>query len=195
MIERVIRQTEDPKWKFGQSGAMAMYLEQGLSQLPAVFGFSNIDEERIVDYLVYQIYRLRNFITEGKFQTTWLFSQAAKEKFKKQFLSADGKSGMNYYINQWLDEAELSRGLLTKMITKFKPNPLKKLIYLEAEEPIKKRFLNSNEGLALCQSSTTGWSPLSETCGQCDNREKCIELTANKFPELMRFRNEMAYGS
>lgn len=158
MIEVVVKRTINPKWQFTQSGVAASYLETGLRQLPSLFGVSNIDDERIVDYIVYQLYRQRTAIEEGSWQYTWLFSAAAMDKFRKQFLSADGKSGMNYYINQWLDEAELSRSALTTMIAKPKLSPLRKLIYLASEEPIKKRFLNTKDGLALCQSSTTGWS-------------------------------------
>lgn len=80
------------------------------------------------------------------------------------------------------------------MIAKQKPNPLKKMIYLPSEEPIKKRFLNTDAGLALCQQSTTGWSPLSETCGRCDNWVECGKMTAKKYPELMRFRKEVYHG-
>lgn len=194
MIETVIKRTINPKWRFTLSGQVGVYLERGLQSLPGVFGISDIDEERIVDYIVYQLYRCRNFIEDGSWQSTWLFSQSAKEKYKKQFLSAEGKSGINYYINQWLDQAELSRGYLTSLIAKPKPNPLKNLIYLEAEDLIKKRFLNTKEGMALCQHATTGWSPFSDICGQCDNRKQCEEITAIKYPELVRFRKEEFYG-
>lgn len=193
MIETIVKRTIDPKWKFTQSGVAALYLQDGLRQLPSLFGISDIDDGRVVDYVVYQLYRCRSFLKDGTWQYTWLFSKSAMDKFRKQFLSADGKSGMNYYINQWLDEAELSREMLTSMIAKQKLNPLRKLVYLASEEPIKKRFLNTKDGLALCQSSTTGWSPLSETCGRCDNWEECGKMTATKYPELMRFRKE-EYG-
>lgn len=193
MIETIVKRTIDPKWKFTQSGVAALYLQDGLRQLPSLFGISDIDDGRVVDYVVYQLYRCRSFLKDGTWQYTWLFSKSAMDKFRKQFLSADGKSGMNYYINQWLDEAELSREMLTSMIAKQKPNPLRKLVYLASEEPIKKRFLNTKDGLVLCQSSTTGWSPLSETCGQCDYWVECEKITAKKYPELMRFRKE-EYG-
>lgn len=138
MIETVVKRTINPKWRFTQSGIAAIYLQNGLQQLPSLFGVSDIDDERIVDYLIYQLYRMRSFIADGSWQYTWLFSNSAMDKFKKQFLSADGKSGMNYYINQWLDEAELSRSKLTVMIAQPKPNPLRKMIYLASEEPIKR---------------------------------------------------------
>ena len=194
MIETLIRRTIDPTWKFTASGVVALDLQRGLERLPALFGLKTMDEGRIVDYLVYQVYRSRRGIEEGTFKHTWLFSAVAQEKYKKQFISANGKSGMNYYINQWLDEAELSRGKLLEMIAKPKPNPLRNMVYLESEEPIKKRWLNTEAGLALCQSSTTGWSPLSETCGRCDNWVECGKITAKKYPELMRFRKEAYNG-
>ena len=194
MIETVVKRTIDPKWRFTQSGVAALYLQNGVEQLPALFGVSDIDDERIVDYIVYQIYRYRTSIANGSWQYTYLFSQAALEKYRNQFLSADGKSGMNYYINQWLDEVELSRGQLTSMIAKPKPDPLKQMVYLASEEPIKRRFLNTEDGLVLCQRATTGWSPLSETCGQCDNWVECGKMTAKKYPELMRYRKEVYHN-
>ena len=117
MIETVVKRTINPKWRFTQSGMAALYIQNGLQLLPALFGVSDIDDERIVDYLVYQIYRYRTSIANSSWQYTYLFSQAALEKYRSQFLSADGKAGMNYYINQWLDEAELSRGQLTRVFS------------------------------------------------------------------------------
>ena len=194
MIETVVKRAIDPKWRFTQSGVAALYLQNGVEQLPALFGVSDIDDERIVDYVVYQIYRYRTSIANGSWQYTYLFSQAALEKYRNQFLSVDGKSGMNYYINQWLDDVELSRGQLTSMIAKPKPDPLKHMVYLASEEPTKRRFLNTEDGLVLCQRATTGWSPLSEVCGQCDNWVECGKMTAKKYPELMRYRKEVYHN-
>jgi len=193
MIESLIKRTIDPKWKFTQSGQVALQLQNGLGVLPMFFGIPRLDEERIVDYIVYQVYRCRQAVEDGRWQPSWMFSKSAMDKYKAQFMSEKGKSGMNYYINQWLDEYELSRRELTSMIAKPKPSPLRKMVYLESEEPIKKRFFNTEAGLLLCQQATTGWSPLSETCKKCKNWVECGQLTAKKYPELMRFRRE-AYG-
>ncbi len=194
MIETIVQKTIDPKWRFTQSGMVAMYLQNGLQQLPTFFGIQGIDDERIVDYLVYQLYRQRSSLANGTWQPTYLFSKSAFDKYRNQFMSADGKSGMNYYINQWLDDAELSRGQLVSMIAKPKPNMLRGMVYLASEDVIKRRFLNTEAGLALCQQSTTGWSPLSEVCGRCDNWVECGKMTAEKYPELMRFRREVYHG-
>lgn len=195
MIEKLIRRTINRKFQFTKSGLALIQLQEGLNQLPAVFGINEMDDGRIVDYIVYQIYRSRDSIANNRWSPDWLFSESARQKYKKQFIDMDGKSGMNYYINLWLDDAELTRGQLTAMIAKQKPNPLRKMVYLPSEEPIKQRFLNTDVGLALCQQSTTGWSPLSETCGRCENWVECGKLTAIKYPELMRFRKEIYYGN
>lgn len=194
MIETLIRRTIDPKWKCSYGGMAALQLQNGLESLPGVFSVPEISDERVIDYIVYQIYRNRQMIVEGRWKLAWLFSQMSLDKYKKQFISENGKSGMNYYINQWLDEFELSRSMLTAMIEKPKPNPLKKLVYMESEEPIKKRFAGTESGLALCHQATTGWSPFSETCSQCVNRTECEMITEKKFPELVRIRKE-TYGS
>ena len=54
MIETVVKRTINPKWRFTQSGVAALYIQRGLQLLPALFGVSDIDDERIVDYLVYK---------------------------------------------------------------------------------------------------------------------------------------------
>ena len=191
--EAIVRRTIDGTWRFTRSGVAAKYLEDGLAKLPALFGIADIDDERIVDYITYQLYRSRSALEDGRWKYTWLFSQAAMEKFKKQFLDSNGKSGMRYFIDQWLDEAELTRSGLTAIIAKPKPNPLRRMVYLESEEPIKRRFHNTPEGLALCQYATTGWSPLSAACKECGNWVECGKITAQKYPEIMRFRKEI-YG-
>lgn len=190
MIETIIRRTIKPSWKFPNSEMIELYLEKNLLDLPKVFGLTQISDERIVDYIVYQLYRCRSNIENGGWKSTWLFAQYAIDKFKSQFLSENGKSGMNYYIDKWLDEAELSRGRLVDMIAEPKPSPLRNMIYMESEESIKQRFYNTPEGLALCQASTTGWSPLSQSCDGCVNLQGCMELTKKKYPKLMQLRQE-----
>ena len=103
---------------------------------------------------------------------------------------AHGKSGMNYYIDRWLDDSELSRSCLVKMIEEPKSNSMRKYIYMEAEEQTKMRFLNTEAGYLLCQRSTTGWAPMSETCKRCEYKKQCEQATEKRLPELVRLRKE-----
>lgn len=153
-----------------------------------LYPYSDMACDRIVDYLVYHLYLRRE--SKYRFTVGDLFGDYAIDKYRRQFMSENGKSGINYYINQWLDEDNLTRQILTAMIEEPKPHKMSKFIYMESEELIKKRFLNTDMGYMLCQTSTTGWAPRSATCQQCKNIEQCINVTSLKYPELVRLRRQ-----
>lgn len=189
IINKVIVELIDEKFKLPQSGISLQMTIEGVERLnKKLFPYSNMADERIVDFIVYSLYLKRN--TQYRFTVSQIFSEGLMQKYQKQFMSADGKSGMNYYINEWLDEGDLSRSQLTKMIEKPKPHKMSKFIYMESEELIKKRFFNTETGYMLCQRSTTGWSPRSQYCGKCKNVEQCITITEQKYPELVRLRKK-----
>ncbi len=190
MIETVIRRCIDPKWRF-PGGPNLVALEVGVEALNKLWPYEGIADDRVVDYLVYQIYRTRENLERGYgWQPNFLFTDYSIEKYRKQFIDDSGKSGMNYYINRWLDESELSRSDLVKMIEEPKPNSMRKYIYMESEEQTKMRFLNTEAGFMLCQRSTTGWAPQSDTCKKCDYQKQCEQATAKRLPELVRLRKE-----
>lgn len=179
----------DEKFKISQNGMSLQMVQEGIKRLNKIlFPYSNMADERIIDFIVYSLYLKRD--AQYRFTVSQIFSEGLMQKYQKQFMSADGKSGMNYYINEWLDDADLSRQQLTKIIEKPKPHKMSKFIYMESEELIKKRFFNTNTGYMLCQRSTTGWAPRSQYCNKCKSVEQCIMITEQKYPELVRLRRK-----
>ena len=191
MIETLVR-TIHPEWRYEQSGTALVKLQTNIDLLPTVYGVKEVDDERIVDYVVYQIYCVRNMMKFWRPEN--MFSHSSITKFKNQYYGPGAKPGINFYIDQWLNEVDLTRGKLLQMIAKPKESPLRKMVYMPSEEPIKRRWFNTPEGMALCGQSTTGWSPLSEACKECKNWVECGKRTAKKYPELMRFRKEVYYA-
>ncbi len=191
MIEKLIRTCIDPKWKYPGGGQVLITLQQDLETLKEIWPYEGIADERVVDYIVYQVYRVRDTIeNHGYWAPHNMFTQYARGKYKAQFMSADGKSGMNYYINQWLYEYEISRGELTKMIEEPRQSPLKQYVFMEADEAVKRRFYNTETGYLLCQKQTTGWAPKSVLCQKCSYQQKCKDETKYRLPELVRIREE-----
>lgn len=187
MINKIILTLIDKRYKIPDGEINTGFIENGVKRLnEKLFPYSNMADERIVDYVVYFLYLRR----EPKYHFTErdMFTDHAIEKYRRQFMSETGKSGINYYINQWLSEGSLNRGMLTKMIKPPKPNKMLDFIYMPSEELIKRRFYNTDNGLMLCQQSTTGWAPRSEACMGCKNVSKCKEYTRSKYPELIRLR-------
>ena len=166
---------------------------RGMQRLSTLFPYAGMADDRIVDYVVYQVYRYRDMIAEypyTRWKLSWLFSNNAVEKYKAQFISEDGKHGMNYYIDQWLFEGELDRHTLSDMLADITQHRLAKFIYQEGEEMTKKRFLNTEFGMMMCLQSTTGWTPTSPTCQQCQYSSSCMEASAKIYPEIIRLRQQ-----
>jgi hypothetical protein len=97
-----------------------------------------------------------------------------------------------FYEDQWLSTAQLTRKSLYNLIADRSEHPHAKYIHAFWEERTKKRMLNKEAGYLLCRISTLGWSPVSETCGQCKFTQECMKETQRKYPELYRIRLE--YG-
>lgn len=189
MINKVILTLMDKRFKIPDGDINRVAIEKGIKRInESLFPTSTMVDERIVDYVVYFLYLRRN--ARYRFSEADIFGNYTIEKYRKQFMSESGKSGMNYYINQWLADGGLTRADLTAMIADPKPNKMLKYIYMPSEELIKRRFKNTQTGLMLCQQSTTGWAPRSETCRDCKNAEECKAMTERKYPELIRLRNK-----
>ena len=192
MIETIVQSTIKKGWRLPGGPTVLTVIERGLGRMKSLYPYSEMADERIVDFIVYQIYRYRDIIGEFErgWHISWCFSENAVEKYRKQFIDADGKSGMNYYIDQWLKDGRLDRGKLAAMIGEPKDHPLKKYIYMPSEELIKKRSIKMENGHVLCMMRTTGWSPFSETCQVCGHTDDCIDYLEHNVPELLRLRRE-----
>ena len=193
--ETIIRKTIQPKYRLPQNEYYLQHIVLGMNMYKAKCYPMGLADERIADYLLYQIYRYRDMIgTDTRWNITWLFTANAVEKYRAQFLSKGGKSGMYFYIHEWMDEYKLTMERILNVIAEPKPNEMAQYTYMPSEESIKARWLNTEAGFMLCGSSTTGWSPQSRTCSKCVNIERCKARMQKKYPELLRIRKEIANG-
>lgn len=192
MIVATVRVLIKRDWKLPGGPTVLPIIERGLNRMRALYPYSEMADERIVDFVVYQLYRYRDMIGEFKngWHISWCFSDNAVLKFKRQFIDEDGKSGMNYYIDKWLESGKFNRGMLTDMIGEPKEHPLKKYIYMPSEELVKKHSLKMYNGHVLCMMRTTCWSPFSEVCKGCEHTDECIDYLGHNIPELLRLRKE-----
>lgn len=187
--EVIIRKALLPFWRLPKNLYFYSHIRNTINSYKTQCYPLGLADERIVDYLLYVIYKDRVRICESSsFSVTWLFSTSQVERYRAQFISEAGKSGMRYYIEQWMEENGLTMKRLLKVIQPPKPNSMSQYIYMPAEENIKRRWLNTDVGYTMCTVNTTGWSPRSAACGQCMYATECISLTGKRFPELLRIR-------
>lgn len=189
MIRKVINACINDKWKFSGGQSELLALQADLSSLTPIWKAESVDDNRIVDYIIYQLYRSRTSVCGGRYWCVhFMFTDYAKNKYISQFQTRDGKSGIKYYIELWLSEHGFSYASLVKMIAVRPCSPNKQMVYMESDEGMKKRFFNTDSGYLLCQRNTTGWAPLSVTCQKCKYQSTCEMETEKRFPELVRYR-------
>ena len=97
---------------------------------------------------------------------------------------------VKYYEDRWLASANITRSHLLSYLADKSKHPHQQYVYMPMEEPTKRRMLNTNAGYLICQSSTLGWSPESESCSLCKFVNQCQIETQRKFPEIYRLRIE-----
>lgn len=184
IFTEIQRRLVDPTFKFSQGGATFKTLSNFLKNMEKEFGC--VTKERMVDACVRCAYIFRESPNRSIKQ---IFGPASVKRIK------DTKREIIFYENRWLESAQLNRGLLINMIADRSEHPQAKYIYVHSEEATKTRMLNQEVGYLLCQTSTLGWSPISEACQQCSFTERCKKETQIKFPELFRIRIEYAEGN
>lgn len=181
VFTEIERRLVDPTFRISQGGATILTISKFLDRMAKEFGC--VTKERLVDFCVCTAYAFRE---RGQWTVKQAFGPVALQRLK------DKKKGAFFYEDRWLASADLSRESLVRMIADRSEHPQAKYIYVHSEEGTKARLLNQEIGYILCQTSTLGWSPVSETCKKCNFTEQCKKETANKYPELYRIRVE--YG-
>lgn len=136
----------------------------------------------IVDYCIHQVHLWRDVDRWKHFSIVWAFNKKSLDRFY------NSKHGARYYQDVWLKENGLDRDNLKYKFTSFKEHPLKKFIYIYAEDSTKNRLLNKEAGKILCSHLTTLYAPLSPVCQKCNFKAQCEALLKKKDPELYRLR-------
>lgn len=181
VFTEIQRRLVNPTFRFSQGGAAISTVSKFLDMFAKEFGC--VTKERLVDFCVCTSYA---FKSREAWTIKQIFGKASIQRLRNI------NKGIVYHENLWLSSAQLSREYLVNLIIDRKEHPQAKYIYVHSEEGSKKRLLNQEVGYVLCQTSTLGWSPISETCKQCKFIEQCKKETERKYPELYRIRVE--YG-
>lgn len=166
-------------FKFSKGGAAYNTVAKALDGVEKKYG--SLTKERVVDYCVSAAYPFRERGSD------WKINQVFGPKSIER-LNSD--KGLRYYQDKWLARANITRSHLVSYLVDKSEHPQAQYEYLPMEEPTKSRMLNTHAGYLICQTSTLGWSPESESCSQCNYTEECKIETQKKFPEIFRLRIE-----
>lgn len=168
-----------PGYRLPQGGEPTRIMRTALERLEKKYG--SLSGQRVVDYIICSSYAFKD---RG---ASWKLNQVFGPKSMERFNSDKGRL---YFENKWLNSENLNRSTLLSLIVDRSEHPKAKFIFIPSEEGTKMRLLNRDVGFAICQTSTLGWSPLSEACSQCKYVAKCQQETQLKYSEIYRLRIE-----
>lgn len=168
-----------PGYRLPKGGEPTRVMRNALQRLEQKYG--TLTAQRVVDYIICSAYAFKDRGSD------WKFNQVFGPKSMERFNTDKGRI---YYENKWLESEDLSRASLLNLIVDRSEHPKAKYIYMPSEEDTKLRLLNREVGFIICQTSTLGWSPLSEACSECEFVKKCKQETQKKYPEIFRLRIE-----
>lgn len=179
MFYEIVSKLIHPGYRLPQGGESTRVMRTALQRLEKKYGA--LTAQRIVDYIICSAHAFKD---RG---SNWKLNQVFGPKSLERFNTDKGRV---YYENKWLESEDLSRASLLNLIVDRSEHPKAKFIFVPSEEGTKMRLLNREVGFVICQTSTLGWSPLSEACSECEFVEKCKQETQNKYPEIFRLRIE-----
>lgn len=169
-----------PEYKLPKGGEPTRIIKTALNRLEKKFGA--LTPQRIADYVICSAYPFKDRGSD------WKLNQVFGPKSMERYNSDKGRV---HFENKWLASGDaINRTSLALMLVDKSEHPKAKFIYVPSEEGTKLRLLNRDVGFVICQTSTLGWSPLSEACTQCSFIEKCKQETQKKYPEIFRLRIE-----
>lgn len=179
----IVHEAIDKTFSFPNGGLVDRRLSQFVEQFAQLCG-GELNGTRLVDYCIFQIHKNRQSPYQHKLAPN-AFGTTALQKYRQ--MSSKQK---RYAEDRWLEDNSLTRSQLYALVADKKAHPQAKYVYMAAEESTKRRFHNTNMGLAICAASTLMWSPFSAACQECGNAGRCKEETERRYPELYRIRLE-----
>lgn len=179
MFHEIVSKLMHPDYKLPKGGEPTRIIRTALQRLETKYGA--LTAQRIVDYVISSAYAFKDRGAQWKLSA--VFGPKSMERY-------NSNKGRVHFENKWLESGGLSRTTLLNLIIDRSEHPKAKYIFVPSEEGTKLRLLNREVGFVICQTSTLGWSPLSEACSECEFVEKCKQETQKKYPEIFRLRIE-----
>lgn len=175
----------DYRYKFKPSKTTKAVCESFLKLIDKEYSLYAVTENFLWDYFLFQWNYWNNLTLENQFNDkvviAYIVGKKAFERWKERDQEYDWQME-NYDIVKEcsLDKKELIQQV--KMITAQKQAQTAKKF--DSSKPIRKKYLNTDSGFAMCIEFTTLFDPTDMSCIRCQNRKDCKELLRANYPAL-----------
>lgn len=134
---------------------------------------SSVDETFLFDFIVFQFERRKDMKTRfgvGKIPLNHIIGKKAWEFWLRK------SDNWKYWSDVFIARLNMKRPVLMNY------NTSKVNLLTESEERIRANFYSEKQGLIYCSDLTTLYNKESSYCQQCINKEECINLQNEIYP-------------
>ena len=187
MLERVYtyfyqHKYSDYKYKLKKSKTTASHCDSFLKIIDKEYSLYAVTENFLWDYFVFQWSYWEDTSLENKFSNevslSWIIGKKAFQRWKERNQEHDWQIDKSWFADKYnLDKKELFAVRELKTESKF-----------DSSKPIRKQYLNTKQGLAMCTEFTTLFDPKDFSCIRCESRTDCRQLLKANYPALYNVR-------
>ncbi len=176
--------------KFRTSKTTEGYCDTFLKLLHKEYNLHCVGNQFLWDYFLFQFnywheLNLQNGFSD-KIVIAWIVGKKAFKRWTQRDKEFDWAIDKSEIIEAYgLDQKYLFR--LTESLHE-KPQTKIQSVPFDSSKRIRKEYLNTDKGFAICIEQTTLFDPKDFSCLKCNNRTDCKELLRVNYPTLFKQR-------
>lgn len=172
-----------PDYKLRQTKTTLSVCNSFLKIVDTKYSLHAVGEDFLWDYFIFQFQYWHTATLENNYSDkiiiAWIVGKKAFERWEERDREKDWMIDKAAIINLYgLDK----NSLYTKREQVIQMNNY------DSSAPIRKKYLNTDEGFALCVQFTTLFNPSDFSCIRCKNRVDCKELLRVNYSKLYQQR-------
>lgn len=177
------RKYKDLKFKFKRSKTTKSVCESFLAIINKKYSLHCVGPEFLWDYFLFQFNYWHELTMANSFTDTVTISYIVGKKAFERWNSRDRE-----YDWQMETYPIIELYSIHKKDLFIKNEQLNKMNRVDSSKVVRRQFLNTNKGLAMCIEFTTLFDPTDMSCLRCKNRVTCKELLRANYPILSKKR-------
>jgi len=173
------------KYKFKRSKATKSVCENFLKLVDKHYNLQTVGEQFLWDYFIFQFQYWHDAALENPYSKetliAWVVGKKAFERWAGRDQSFNWTSDKAIIINLYAVQKK-------DLFTVHEHEQIVNVNRFDSSARIRRQFLNSDSGFAMCIEFTTLFDPADKSCKKCNNSTECTAILKANFPLLYNKR-------
>lgn len=179
----------DYRYKFKRTKTTKSVCESFLKIVDEEYSLYAVTENFLWEYFLFQWQYWNDLSLENKFSDKVAIAYIVGKKAFDRWKERDKEYDWQIESYKIVKEYNLDKKELVKDIQKIREQKQAQTVKrFDSSAGIRKKYLNSKQGFAMCTEFTTLFDPKDMSCIRCQNRKDCKELLRVNYPALFGCR-------